>query len=102
MEKELIDYVINKRLYNFVFYAINSLDLEDEDLELLHNLEYIISNITNHIFTEEDEDCNEIEELVICYHCIVKNNIELELYINREIFIQTRREFKLDLLLNGN
>jgi len=96
--KKLIDYIIKNDLYQIIFYTIDGEDLIEKDYNNILNGDFEIIH-QQEILTIRSENQTTSEKVLILFNLITNFNM-IELYIEKNKYIEVLRDFKIKLILD--
>ena len=96
--KKLIDYIIKNDLYQVIFYTIDGEDLIEKDYNNILNGDFEIIH-QQEVTTIRSENQTTSEKVLILFNLITNFNM-IELYIEKNKYIEVLRDFKIKLILD--
>ena len=96
--KKIIDYIIKNDLYQVIFYTIDGEDLIEKDYNNILNGDFEIIH-QQEILTIRSENQTTSEKVLILFNLITNFNM-IELYIEKNKYIEVLRDFKIKLILD--
>jgi len=96
--KKIIDYIIKNDLYQIIFYTIDGEDLIEKDYNNILNGDFEIIH-QQEVTTIRSENQTTSEKVLILFNLITNFNM-IELYIEKNKYIEVLRDFKIKLILD--